>query len=205
MRTRGWQGRAPSTEEEARDRIVAAARRCVDRHGARKTTLADVATELGITRQTVYRYFTGMPAILYAVGHADAETFFDELAKHVASVDGPAAVLVEAMAFTIENVPLGYTGLLLQVGQSQLFARGATSSTAMEFAREMVRRLPIDWARTPLNSDGIDNLTEVLLRVVVSLLEHPSDPPRSDAELREFLRAMIDPMLAHRTASGRRR
>ncbi|WP_068273131.1 TetR/AcrR family transcriptional regulator [Aldersonia kunmingensis] len=199
MRTRGWQGRAPSSDDEARERIVSAARQCVDRYGAGKTTLADVATELGITRQTVYRYFNGMPAILYAVGHADAATFLDEMTSHVAGYTDPGEILVESIVFTVQTVPgNSYTGLLLQVGESQLFARGATSSTSMEFAQNIVRRLPIDWDQTPLSGHELDNLTELLLRLVVSFLEHPPEPPRSGEELREFLRGVIRPMLAPR-------
>src|SRR5690242_3990748 len=49
MRTRGWQGDPPLTDDEARARILDAAKRCVERFGPSKTRLADVANELGVT------------------------------------------------------------------------------------------------------------------------------------------------------------
>ncbi|MEU5875916.1 helix-turn-helix domain-containing protein [Spirillospora sp. NPDC047279] len=57
MRTRGWRGRPPRTDDEARARIIEATTRCVERFGPHKTGLTDVAEELGVTRATVYRYF----------------------------------------------------------------------------------------------------------------------------------------------------
>src|SRR6516162_4950893 len=62
----GWRGDPPGSEAEARDRIVGAAVRCVDRYGPGKTGLSDVADELGVTRQTVYRYFAGTDDLLAA-------------------------------------------------------------------------------------------------------------------------------------------
>ena len=50
---------ASTKEAEARERIVGAAMRCVDRYEPGKTGLSDVAHELGMTWQTVYRYFAG--------------------------------------------------------------------------------------------------------------------------------------------------
>ena len=62
----GWRGDPPGSEAEARERIVGAAMRCVDRYGPEKTGLSDVAHELGVTRQTVYRYVTGTDDLLAA-------------------------------------------------------------------------------------------------------------------------------------------
>jgi AcrR family transcriptional regulator len=35
---------------DARERILAAAERCIDRHGIRKTTMDDIASEVGLSR-----------------------------------------------------------------------------------------------------------------------------------------------------------
>ncbi|HEY4043151.1 MAG TPA: helix-turn-helix domain-containing protein, partial [Rhodopila sp.] len=47
----------PASTDDARERILAAAQRCIDRHGIRKTTMDDIASELGLSRPNVYRYF----------------------------------------------------------------------------------------------------------------------------------------------------
>ncbi|PRC44399.1 TetR family transcriptional regulator, partial [Mycobacterium sp. ITM-2017-0098] len=56
MRSHGWGGNTPASDEEAIDRILSAAEKIVaDRGSAMR--IADVARELAVTRQTVYRYF----------------------------------------------------------------------------------------------------------------------------------------------------
>ena len=75
----GWRGDPPGSEAEARERIVGAAMRCVDRYGPEKTGLSDVAHELGVTRQTVYRYFAGTDDLLAAVARSAADSYLDGL------------------------------------------------------------------------------------------------------------------------------
>ena len=58
---------ASTKEAEARERIVGAAMRCVDRYEPGKTGLSDVAHELGMTWQTVYRYFAGTLRVLQSL------------------------------------------------------------------------------------------------------------------------------------------
>ena len=115
----GWRGDPPGSEAEARERIVGAAMRCVDRYGPGKTGLSDVADELGVTRQTVYRYFAGTDDLLAAVARSAADGYLDRLARHLAQVTDPVQVVVEALAFTIQRLPEErYLGVLLTAGRS---------------------------------------------------------------------------------------
>jgi AcrR family transcriptional regulator len=60
-----------TSTDDARDRILVAAERCIDRHGIRKTTMEDIAAEVAMSRPSVYRYF------------ADRDDLFIELiARH---------------------------------------------------------------------------------------------------------------------------
>lgn len=47
------------------DRILDAARRCVDRWGINKLTIDDVATEAGVSRATLYRLFPGGKDVMF--------------------------------------------------------------------------------------------------------------------------------------------
>ncbi|HNN48194.1 MAG TPA: TetR family transcriptional regulator, partial [Marmoricola sp.] len=51
MGNHGWGGNPPESDAAARQRIIDAAAACIDRHGVAKTTLSDVAQELGVTGQ----------------------------------------------------------------------------------------------------------------------------------------------------------
>ena len=86
VRTHGWRGSPPRDDAEARERIIGAAMRCIDRYGSR-TRLADVAKELGVTRQTVYFYFAGTEELLVATAQQAVGGFLDALAAHVAPLE----------------------------------------------------------------------------------------------------------------------
>ena len=54
MRSRGWAGSTPASDEEAISRILTAVDEEVAQRGP-AIRLVDVARRLGVTRQTVYR------------------------------------------------------------------------------------------------------------------------------------------------------
>src|SRR5688500_18647487 len=81
MRTHGWSGRPPRDDAEARARILAAARRRMAESGS--TGTSEVAEILGVTRQTVYRYFRSTEELLNAAA-MDAVTELEaQLVEHV--------------------------------------------------------------------------------------------------------------------------
>ena len=192
----GWRGDPPGSEAEARERIADAAMRCVDRYGPGKTGLSDVARELGVTRQTVYRYFAGTDDLLAAVARSAAGSYLDRLARHLAQVTDPVEVVVEALAFTIERLPEErYLGVLLTVGRSGQFFAGVTSPAAIEFARSLLERTAVDWQKAGYGHAELGELGEFTLRVLQSLVLDPGTPPRSGSALRGFLRRWVGPAI----------
>ena len=193
----GWRGDPPRSETEARKRIVGAAMRCVDRYGPAKTGLSDVAHELGVTRQTVYRYFAGTDDLLAAVARSAADGYLDGLARHLAQVADPAGAVIEALAFTIERLPEErYLGVLLTSGRSGRFFAGVTSPEAVGFARSLLERTAVDWDNAGYGREELDELAEFALRVLQSLVLDPGTPRRSGSELRGFLRRWVGPAIA---------
>ena len=192
----GWQGNPPRTEEEARQRIVAAAEACVARFGPAKTTLSDVANELGVTRQTVYRYYTNLAEVLGAVGQAGLEDFADRMQRHLATFTSPADVAVESVVFAVQAIPLErHIGALFQAGETEVFSRYVTSTMAYGLGADILRRVPVDWSEIGIADDELEGLAEILMRLFVSFLQSPADPPRSDDELRAFVRRWLGPAL----------
>ena len=90
MRSRGWAGRWPASDEEAIARILDAADEVVSERGS-AMRIADVARTLGVTRQTVYRYFPGTEALLVASAMRAADGFIDQLSEHVGGMTDPVA------------------------------------------------------------------------------------------------------------------
>ncbi|MFV2172904.1 TetR/AcrR family transcriptional regulator [Actinomadura sp. LOL_016] len=201
MARHGWGGRPPASDAEARQRIVDATARCIDRHGAAKTTLSDVASELGVTRQTVYRHFDRISDIVGEVAAQGAEAFVDRLVAHLQGISEPAEAVVEGMIFCVRTIPTEpRLSLLLQLSDSGAFGRGATTADAIAYGARMLRRFPVDWGAASVGEDDLHGLAEIIMRLLTSLLQHPSEPPLGDAQLRTLLNRWLAPALLRPSA-----
>lgn len=192
----GWNGNPPPTEDEARARIVAAAAACVEQFGPAKTTLSDVANSLGVTRQTVYRYYANLGELLGAVGQAGVDDFTDRMAAHLSTFTTPADVAIESIVWAVETIPHErFIGALLQAGETDVFSRGVTSSLALSVGSGILRRVPVDWSEIGVSDSELEGLAEMLMRLFMSFLQYPADPPRSTDELRALVRRWLGPAL----------
>lgn len=192
MRNRGWQGDPPANDDQARERVVAAAMRCIARFGPTKTGLSDVAAEVGVTRQTVYRLFPSTEELFAAVAVAAADTFLKRLVARVQDATDPAEMLVECVAFTVEQLDQErHLSLLLESGRVAV-SEQFTSAVPSDLTRSFLSMLPVDWAGLGVSPAQQDLLIEIYLRTLQSLLIHPG-PQRGGGETRAFLRAWLAP------------
>ncbi|MGE2732621.1 TetR/AcrR family transcriptional regulator [Mycolicibacterium vaccae] len=190
MRTHGWSGAKPASDEEAVARILAAASKTIEDHGA-DFSLSDVARIVGVTRQTVYRYFPSTEALLIAAAVQAVDEFLDRLTAHLAGVHDPVEAVTEAVATALEWLPQEkYMGLLVVPGRTR-HVESVTSDVALRFGRTMVDRLDVDWAAAGLRDDELDELAEHLLRIIQSFVVDPGRPPRDGEQLRGYLRRWV--------------
>jgi AcrR family transcriptional regulator len=191
MRTHGWSGSAPATDEEANNRILDAADKAIDARGA-DFSIADVARTLGVTRQTVYRYFPSTDALLQASAQRAAADFLDRLAAHLQGVTDPEEAVTEGIATALEWLPKDkHIGLLLMPGRASDFSQTVTSDVALEFANSMLRKFDVDWAAAGFTDDDLNELAEHLLRIIQSFVIDPGRPPRTAVQLRDYLRRWV--------------
>ncbi|MBM7458513.1 TetR/AcrR family transcriptional regulator [Rhodococcus coprophilus] len=187
-RRRGWGGRPPVDDEEASRRIVAAAVELIAQSGA-EISIADVAQSLGVIRQTVYRYFTSADALMRAAAIASVEGFLDRLADQVAGISDPAEAMVEGVVFTLAEVRrTPHLGILLSSTYSDPHPEVMASGEARAFGMTMIRRFDVDWEHYGYDDESLGELVEYVLRTMQSFFVSPGDPPRSDDELRRYLR-----------------
>lgn len=191
MRTHGWAGAAPATDDEAVARILAAANEAIDNRGA-DFSIADVARTLGVTRQTVYRYFPSTDALLRTAATHAATGFLDRLAAHLSDITDPVEAITEGIATALEWLPTDkHIGLLLSRDRGNSFTAEVTSEVALQFANAMLRRFDIDWAAAGLTDDDLPELGEHLLRIIQSFVVDPGRPPRRGKRLRDYLRRWV--------------
>ncbi|MEN4477354.1 TetR/AcrR family transcriptional regulator [Mycolicibacterium cosmeticum] len=195
MRTHGWSGDAPASDEEAVARILSAAGKAIDERGA-DFSIADVARTLGVTRQTVYRYFPSTDALLMQAGVVAATDFLERLAAHIEGMTDPMDAAVEAIATALEWLPKDkHIGLLLAPGRTPALTESVTSDIALHFAQSVVRRFDVDWSAAGFDDAELDELAEYLLRIIQSFVIDPGRPPRTGARLRDYLRRWVAPAL----------
>ncbi|WP_182358506.1 TetR/AcrR family transcriptional regulator [Tomitella gaofuii] len=182
-RRRGWGGAPPANDEEAAERIVAAAVALITETGA-GITIADVAERLGVIRQTVYRYFPSADSLMRAAAIASVDGFLDRLAAHVRGLTDPAGAMVEAVLFTLEEVHrIPHLGLML----SGEHAQGVTAPEAIAFGMTMIRRFDVDWEAHGYDEAALRELVEFVLRTMQSFFLSPADPAWGRAVLRRYL------------------
>ena len=197
MRSRGWAGHWPASDEEAITRILDAADAIVAEPGS-ALRIADVARALGVTRQTVYRYFPHPEAIRLASAMRAADGFLDQLADHVGGMTDPVAVMVECVAYAVERLagnPQFET--LLAAGRDGGPSVSLTSDTALALTRTMLHRFDIDWQQHGFDATTLDELGELTLRTMHSILVDPGEPARRGPELRRFVARWLGPVILY--------
>src|SRR6202789_4622351 len=94
---------APTSADEARERILPAAERCIDRHGIRKTTMDDVACEVGLSRPNVYRYFADRDDLLIELITRHTRALVDRAGKSISRQSSLADQIVETVLYTADH------------------------------------------------------------------------------------------------------
>jgi AcrR family transcriptional regulator len=197
MRSRGWAGSTPASDEEAIARILDAVDEVVAQHGS-AMSLADVARKLGVTRQTVYRYFPNADALLIASSMRAVNGFIDQVADHVGGLNDPVTAIVESVSFGIENLG-GDPQLenLLTRRQEGEAVTSLTSDTAITFCLSVFHRFDVDWRLHGFDAAALRELAEMTLRTVQSLLTDHGQRQRDGIALRRFITRWLGPAILY--------
>lgn len=189
---RAWDGNSPHAGA-ARGRLLEAVARCIEREGFAGTTVAAIASEAGVSRQTVYRYFKGRDELVVRAIRVAAEGHRVKIDRHIRAFASPADMMVEGLVFgltELENDPV----LRALTDPSQLdtsVTRRVTGPEAIAWARETFA--PAIEAAGWRDAEA-DAPLELILRMFLSLIISPS-PERTPGELRAFLRRHLVPGL----------
>ena len=92
-----------ASTDDARERILAAAERCIDRHGIRKTTMDDVASEVGLSRPSVYRYFADRDDLLLELITRHARVINDQARKAISRQNNLPDQIIEGVLYIADG------------------------------------------------------------------------------------------------------
>lgn len=199
MRAHGWAGSPPADASEARSRILAATRERLTDVG--NTSTAEIAERVGITRQTVYRYFPTTEGLLNAAANQAITDLTADLVEHVrthlAATGGDAGdAAVEVVAYVFEHLRDDPAlNRLLAPGRMSGTVANLTSTSSIDIGRNLITGFGIDWKALGWDEDRQRELVEHLLRTLQSLVLDPGAPPRSGSQLRSYLQRWLAPAL----------
>ena len=198
-----WGDDAPADAVAARDRLLDAAEACIDRFGLAKTTVEDIAAAAQVSRATIYRYFDNRDELVLAVvlrsldrsGGEDLGTFF----VGAETPEQFGAALVDAMVHLLDR--LRHDPKLEVLLNRDTAGVSASISGASEALFSFVLE---DWRprMTEAQADGlvrpeldVDELSEWLLRAVLSLLTVEGPRHHSAVDERRLLATFLVPAL----------
>jgi AcrR family transcriptional regulator len=193
MATRGWSGQPPTSPEEARERLMDAAIACLQRYGLEKTGMADIASAAGVTKPTIYSYFESRDDLLLSALGRAGRALGERLVAHARRFPTPAEQVVEAVLFCLREIPNEPGLAVTSRSQAEGFgARMALRPASLAITRQVLAELFAD--RPELLGD-VDELSEILIRWLLSLLVVDGPAPREEAELRALLHRRMIPGL----------
>lgn len=92
-----------SNVDEARQQILAAAERVIQRYGVPKTTMDDIGKEAGVSRPTVYRYFGDREALIGALIERRSRMLFERARTFILGFETFADQVVEGLIYLVDH------------------------------------------------------------------------------------------------------
>jgi AcrR family transcriptional regulator len=91
-----------ATETDTRELIVESAYACFGKQGLQKATIVDIARTAGVSRSTIYEYFSDKGAIIEACAENASERFYREMSKAMAQGGSLEDKLCRAAVFVTQ-------------------------------------------------------------------------------------------------------
>lgn len=176
------------------NKIIQAAIACVKRWGVEKVNLNDIAKEAGVTRPTVYSYFSNRDEIIQQALLQSAYLFGTKAIKHLQKFETAKERTVEAVVYSLKKLPKEPgLALLKNTDMSNIINnKGLSTPEGQLILRSLFQIILIEKS---LNDDELDEIAEVTARFMLSLLTIKSPKKRNEKELRSFIERRLLPSL----------
>jgi AcrR family transcriptional regulator len=181
----------PSVEE----RVLDAAKACVERWGMAKLTIDDIANAAGVSRATLYRMFPGGKDVLFeSLRIRELEDFFTRLAGHLDHADDLEDLLVRTVvAATHELRDDHHLAVMLASEPGETLTSLTVDGLPRIIRVATVFLVPLVDEYLPRRESS--RLVELLARLVISYFLAPSDQVDlgDAASARQFIATFILP------------
>lgn len=175
----------PVPGDDSRDRILQGATRSIARHGLERSSIASVAREAGVSRQTVYTYYSNREDVLRDAVTRNAIELTQAAVANARQASSAAEFLVELTLNVfngVRNHP-AISAMLYSLDNPE--GREMTMSTPiLDIVAGALAPL-LDYDSALESRLGV--IAETSLRMSVSLLTFPSERTRDPELLRRYL------------------
>lgn len=183
----------PSYEDVLKARIMDAAILCMTEKGIDKTRIGDIATTMGISRQTIYNYFTNKNELFDAIFSRAAITLADTIARHIEKFHHLDDKFTQAFLCAVDAIPRHPVLSHLLTSGGQFLQEVGHSRERMQAFGELV--LYQVFEEYPQLRQDSQEICEFLSRNIISFLVMPDPNPRSPQELEGYVRRRLLPGL----------
>lgn len=181
-----WSGDLPADSDDARQRILEAAVRCVSRVGVERTSTALIAREAGVSRPTLYAYFANREEIVVQAAEQAVLAIIERLQEHCRGFVSPGDRVVEALMFAVEQIRSEPAmAVYYEPGNVRL---GPLGSDEIYFATQALA--PAAEISAKIRGSMAD-ATELFARQMISMLTRGPATPRTASEDRAYLRRWL--------------
>lgn len=194
------QEKIAALEGPTQNRIIEGALRCFDEVGIAKTTIENIASEAGVTRPTVYKYFAGKEAILEEIARRETVKVRSEVRKQLERNTGFAAQTTDVLFLSIRIASAN--PYILRLVESHEFQLASLKPTGLLFQMQRAWWEPALMQAASsgelANDFDLDEAVIWLHHSQSQLMLQAQNPDVGDAFLRRFIRRFIvHPLLAN--------
>ena len=183
----------PSYEDVLKAKIMDAAIVCMTEKGIDKTRIGDIATVMGLSRQTIYNYFANKNVLFDAILSREAITLADRIARHIEKFPALDDKFTQAFLCAVDEIPRNPVLSHLITSGGQFMREVGHSRERMQAFGELV--LYQVFATHPELQQDSQEICEFLSRNIISFLVMPDPNPRSPEELEGYVRRRLLPGL----------
>jgi AcrR family transcriptional regulator len=190
-----WYDRMPPRPGPELDRALDAVERCLARYGVDRTSMTDIAHEMGVARTTLYRQVSSLAEALALVSSRRFHRFLDELLE--LSAHGiTAEVFVQVIVRTVRSALADPVAQRVLHEEPGLVGAYVTSGSLRTLAGQITELLaPVVAAAVHAGAIRTTDPAMVagwIVRLVFALCALPAD----DDDLESTVRFVLQPMLA---------
>jgi AcrR family transcriptional regulator len=178
------------------DRVLDAVERCITRYGLRRTSMSDIAREMGVARTTLYRQVSSLDEAMALVSSRRFHRFLDkllELSTDGLDADAFVQVIVRSVRMTLAEPVM--QRLLHDEPEilGAFLTSGSVAGLVEQFTTLITPAVRAAMGSGLIRTSDPTMVAAWVVRVVLVLTAVPAPDDELDATVRFVLLPMLDP------------